>query len=146
MPTYRCVVIAAWILILTPALVAQKFHGTVSVGSYPEAITVNPFTDRIYTIDEPANEVTEIDGVTNAAIKIPLGANDQKSLDGALAVNPFTNKIYAVDGVNNHLAVIDGATRAVKLVSTGNTAYAVAVNPYTNRIYVANYGDGTVTV
>jgi len=119
MPSCQKLVIAAWMLLLTPALLAQRFHGFVSVGSYPQAISVNPFTDRIYTIDEPVNEVTEIDGVTNATVKISLGSNPQKSLDGALAINPFTNTIYAVDGVNNHLAVIDGATRVVKLVATG---------------------------
>jgi DNA-binding beta-propeller fold protein YncE len=65
-------------LFLTPALVAQTFEGIVSVGSYPQAIAVNPFTDRIYTIDEPANDVTEIDGVTNTTTTIPLGSNAQK--------------------------------------------------------------------
>src|SRR5258707_11552496 len=142
----RQAAIAICTVLLTSSLLSQTFHGTVPVTSYPQAIAVNPFTDKIYTIDEPANDITEIDGVTNATTTIPLGLNAEKSLNGALAINPLTNTIYAVDGVNNHLAIIDGATRAVTFVPTGTNAYALAVNPYTNKIYVANFGDGTVTV
>ena len=139
MPTSRCIVCAAYMLLFSPVLIAQTLLGNILVGSHPQAVAVNPYTDRIYVIDEPSNQITEIDGVTNITTAIPLGANQQESLNGALAINPFTNKIYAVDGVNNHLAVIDGATRAVTMVTTGTCPYAVAVNPYTNKIYVVNF-------
>jgi DNA-binding beta-propeller fold protein YncE len=146
----RRIVIAACILALSSAVLAQTLQGNIPVGSYPLAIAVNSFTDRIYTLDEPSNQITEIDGVTNTTTAIPLGSNPQQSLYGALAINPFTNKIYAVGVTNNNLFVIDGATRSVGLVPTGAFPYAVAVNPYTGKIYVANYGDGihnsTVTV
>ena len=51
----RQAAIASCTVILTSSLLSQTFHGTVPVTSYPQAIAVNPFTDKIYTIDEPAN-------------------------------------------------------------------------------------------
>ena len=61
-----------------PALYGQSLQTTVHTGNYPQAITVNPFTDRLYTIDEPANEITIIDGVTNTTSTVSLGTNPQK--------------------------------------------------------------------
>ena len=135
-----------WRSLFTPALFAQAPLASIPVGSHPQAIAVNAFTDRIYTIDEPSDQITEIDGVTDVATSIPLGVNAQQSLNGQLAINPFTNKIYAVDGVNNHLNIIDGPTRALTQIPTGASPYAIALNPYTNKIYVANFNDGTKTI
>jgi DNA-binding beta-propeller fold protein YncE len=129
----------AILLISSNCSFGQTLLATVPVASYPQAIAVNTFTDRVYVIEESANQVTEIDGSTYAATSISLGTNTQASLNGALAIDPFTNTIYAVDGVNNHLSVINGATHQVVQVSTGNGPDAVAVNPFTNTIYVANY-------
>src|SRR5271155_2974158 len=86
----RRIVIAACILALSSAVLAQTLQGNIPVGSYPQAIAVNSFTDRIYALDEPSNQITEIDGVTNTTTAIPLGSNPQQSLYGALAINPFT--------------------------------------------------------
>jgi len=35
-------------------------------------MAVNTFTDRVYVLQESTNVVTEIDGLTNSAVKIPL--------------------------------------------------------------------------
>src|SRR5713101_1863621 len=123
------------VLLIIPNVAAQSLLATVPVANYPQAMALNPFTDRIYTIEEPANQITEIDGATNSATTISLGATSSQSLNGAIAVNPFTDTIYTADGVNNHLTVLDGATRALAQVTVGNAPVAVAVNPYTNRIY-----------
>jgi YVTN family beta-propeller protein len=124
----------------------QSLITAVPIANYPQALAVNAFTNRVYVLEESANQVTEIDGLTNAAVTIPLGTNSQSSLNGALAINPITNTIYAVDGVNNHLSIIDGATRVVTQIIVGNAPVAVSVNPSTNTIYVANEVDNTVTV
>ena len=139
---------AVVLVMLTASTLAcgQTLQAVVPIANYPQAIAVNNFTDRVYILEESANQVTEIDGVTYAATTIPLGNNQQSSLNGALAINPFTNTIYAVDGVNNHLSIINGATHAVTQVTTGNAPVAVAVNAFTNTIYVANESDSTLTV
>jgi DNA-binding beta-propeller fold protein YncE len=91
------------IVLTAPNLLAQSLLSTVPVANYPQAIAVNPFTNRVYTLEEPANQITELDATTGSIATISLGANSQKSLNGALAIDFFNNKIYAVDGVNNHL-------------------------------------------
>jgi YVTN family beta-propeller protein len=96
---------------------------TVPVVNYPQAITVNTFTNKIYVLEESANQITEIDGLTNVTTNISLGTNPISSLNGALAVNPLTDTIYAVDGVNDHLSVIDGPTRSVTQVKVGNAPW-----------------------
>jgi DNA-binding beta-propeller fold protein YncE len=90
--------LATLFLAFTPALFAQTFQGFVSTGTHPQEIAVSSFTDKIYTINEPENSVTKIDGATNAATFIPLGVNGQMSLNGKISINPFTNTVYAVDG------------------------------------------------
>jgi YVTN family beta-propeller protein len=141
----RFTTIILGVLLVVPNLSAQSLLATVPVADYPQAMALNPFTDRIYTIEESANQITEIDGATNSATTISLGTTSP-SLNGAITVNPFTNTIYATDGVTIHLFVLDGATHTLKQASVGNAPVAVAVNPYTNKIYVANSSDNTVTV
>jgi YVTN family beta-propeller protein len=136
--TFSKYAIAAAMLLAAAYSSSQTVLATVPVANYPQGIAVNTFTNHVYVIEESANQVTDIDGLTDTAATIPLGTNSQGSLNGALAVNPLTNKIYAVDGVNNHLSVIDGATRTVTQVQVGNAPVAVAVNRNKNMVYVAN--------
>jgi DNA-binding beta-propeller fold protein YncE len=78
------------VLLIVPNLFAQSLLATVPVANYPQAIAMNPFTDRVYALEEPVNQITEIDGATNSATTISLGVTSQKSLNGAIAINSFT--------------------------------------------------------
>ena len=49
-----------------------KSVATIPEFDYPQAMAVNTFTDRVYVLQESTNVVTEIDGLTNSAVKIPL--------------------------------------------------------------------------
>src|ERR1700747_3498304 len=57
----------------------QSLITAVPIANYPQALAVNAFTNRVYVLEESANQVTEIDGLTNAAVTIPLGTNSQSS-------------------------------------------------------------------
>ena len=122
----------------TPASVIA----TIPVGTSPNAVAVNPTTNRIYvanTGDQPAT-VSVIDGATNSVIAtVPVGA----SADG-IAVNPVTNKIYVA--ANPFLTVIDGATNSPTNVNLGLTIGDLAVNSVTNKIYMPNYALQAVAV
>ena len=83
----RQVTIAICVFGLGCTLVAQTLQVNIPLANYPQAVALNPFTDKVYVISEPTNQVTEIDGVTNAATTISLGTNQQEALDGALAIN-----------------------------------------------------------
>ena len=130
------------VMVLTslPAM-AQTLITTVTAGSYPIALAVNPATNKIYVVNQQSNNVTVIDGVTYKTNTIMTGAAPD-----ALAINSATNKIYVANGNSSTVTVINGANNSTATVSVGTYPIAVAVNSVTNKIYVANYRANNVTV
>jgi len=118
---------------------AQTVTATVSAGTNPDAVAVNPVTNKIYVANSGSSNVTVIDGASNSVSTVTTGSGPL-----AVAVNPVTNKIYVA--TNSNVTVIDGATNTTTTVSAGSTPYALAVNPVTNKIYVANLDSNNVTV
>ena len=78
------------------------------------AVAVNPVTNKIYVANESGNNVTVIDGATNATTTVPAGRSPVR-----VAVNPVTNKIYVANYGSNNVTVIDGATNATTTVAAG---------------------------
>ncbi|QJD84709.1 InlB B-repeat-containing protein [Cohnella herbarum] len=115
--------------------------GALAAGDEPGAVAVNPVTNKIYVANAGSNNVTVIDGATNATTSVTTG-----NAPTAIAVNAATNKIYVANRDSGSVTVIDGATNATAMVPTENSPVAVAVNPVTNKIYVANWGSDNVTV
>jgi hypothetical protein len=66
----------------------------VPVGLYPQTITVNSVTNRIYTfVERQFNDpVVVLDGMTNGTQTIDVGWYPY-----TLTLNPFTNQVYMVD-------------------------------------------------
>jgi YVTN family beta-propeller protein len=129
--------------LLSVAARAQTVTATLPAGNAPLALAVNPLTNRIYAANGGSNNITVIDGATNATTTV----TDPNALDPcAVAVNPVTNRIYVANADSNNVTVIDGATNGTTTVPVGNGPLAVAVNAVTNQVYVANYNSGSVTV
>jgi YVTN family beta-propeller protein len=85
---------------------------TVSVGSSPLAIAVNPVTNKIYVANSGSNSVTVIDGANNGATTVGAG-----TYPCAIALNSITNKIYVLNSESSNVTVIDGTlTTAVRSV------------------------------
>jgi YVTN family beta-propeller protein len=79
---------------------------SVAAGKRPQAIAVNPKTNRIYVANTHSKNVTVIDGATHSVVAVvPAG-------DGpySVAVNEATNKIYVANRLSDKVTVIDGAT------------------------------------
>jgi len=114
-------------------LYGQTVTATVPVGVNPDAIAVNPRTNKIYVGNfYGTNGITVIDGKTNTTKTLTTITGQV-----AVAVNPLTNMIYFVDGYN-YLTVVDGSNDTVAAsVLVGGDPVAVTVNPTTNLIYVA---------
>jgi len=115
----------------TPTVIA-----TVSVGSNPFGVAVNPVTNRVYVSNANDNTVSEINGATNSEIlpRIPVGT----SPFGA-AVNLVTNRIYVCNYLDGTLSVIDGDTRVeITRIPVDSNPLQVAVNTVTNRAYVTH--------
>ncbi|KAF0221782.1 MAG: hypothetical protein FD174_113 [Geobacteraceae bacterium] len=126
------------LLAMPPAVQAA----TVAVGTWPQAIAVNPATNKFYVANYGfGNNVTVIDGATNATITVAAGTEPR-----AVAVNPVTNRIYVANYGSHNVTVVDGATNSTTTIATGASPVSIAVNPVTNRIYVVNSGSYDVTV
>ena len=123
---------------------------TVNVGAHPDAIAVDPVTNKIYVADNCGNDpycsfrndgtVTVIDGITlsTATVGVPRGPV-------AAAANPGIGKVYVVacSGMGycssqGLLTVIDEKSLSTVTIATGSTSVALSLNLGTNRIYVAN--------
>jgi YVTN family beta-propeller protein len=113
----------------------------VTAGTHPNAVAVDPVTNKIYVANFASNDVTVINGVDNSATPVPVGTGPF-----TVVVNPVTNRIYVAISANNTVTVIDSSDNSPTSVVAGTAHSAVAVNPVTNKIYVANLGSIDVTV
>ena len=104
-------------------------------GQQPEAIAVNPNTNRIYTANKLSNNISVIDGNSDTTITTVNINNTPRDV----AVNPNTNLIYVTS--SNCISVIDGSTNTITATLGPYPSYTqyVAVNSNTNRIYITSY-------
>ena len=121
-----------------------KLIKTVTVGSNPTGMSVNPITNQVYIANSGETFVTVIqDGAT-------VGNGQTVSVGIApsgVVVNPITNKVFVTNQNSNSVSVIDGASNTVTAtVAAGTHPFAVAANPLTDKIYVANTGDSVTVV
>jgi YVTN family beta-propeller protein len=84
---------------------------TIPVGIQPRAVSVDPATHTVYTLDLgiPTGAVSVIDGTTKAVI----GTVAVGGLPAALVIDPLTHRIYVANQGDRTVSVIDGLTRAV---------------------------------
>ena len=141
----RRLVFAALLAIMTLAVVLAAQSGAwavnVPAGTDPMAVAVNVVTNKIYVANYISNNVTFIDGATNAVSTVAAGSDPW-----AVAVNPVTDKIYVADKGNGDVTIIDGATNTASAVAAGSEPWALAVDSITDKIYVANISSDDVTV
>lgn len=114
---------------------------TVPVGTSPQAVAVNPLTNKIYVANRQSSNVTVIDGTNNSTVTVAAGSGASH-----VAVNTVTNKIYVTNLFAGTVTVIDGSTNSTVTVAVGSFPVSLAINPLTNKIYVANQSSDSVTV
>jgi YVTN family beta-propeller protein len=129
------------LFVLTPPADAQTVTQQVPVGVSPQAIAVNPVTNKIYVANTGSSTVTVIDGATGNPTFLGVGEGPV-----AVAINTATNKIYVADSGGVEVDVINGATNAITPVVVGYSPKSIAVNPVTNKIYVPNAEGNNLTV
>ena len=123
---------------------------TITVGSAPYGVAVNPASTRVYVTNETSNTVSVIDTATNTVTAtIPVGVTPE-----GVAVNPAGTRVYVANWNSYTVSVINTATNAV--IATIPVAYCpagVAVNPAGTTVYVTNecvvppsHTSGVVTV
>jgi len=112
----------------------------VHVGSYPQALVVDPVRNKIYVANNFGHSVTMIDGATNATSTIQVGQGP-----GHCSERCNQQDLYGQFG-SESVTVIDGATGATASVPAGKHAWAIAVEPGTDKIYAVNEDSASVTI
>ncbi|PYX90640.1 MAG: hypothetical protein DMG67_12445, partial [Acidobacteria bacterium] len=92
---------AAVLCLATTPSRAQTVTTTVNVGNAPTAAAINAVSNKIYVANASDNNVTVIDGATNATVTVNTGSNP-----AAVALNPVSNKIYVANHGGNTVTVI----------------------------------------
>jgi len=64
----------ALLLLAAAGLRAQSVTTTLSVGTFPDAVAVNPVSNNIYVANYESGNVTVINGATNATTTVAVGA------------------------------------------------------------------------
>ena len=61
------------LIISTPSVQAQTATATITAGTAPYTVAVNPITNKIYVANQTSDDVTVIDGATNATTTVAAG-------------------------------------------------------------------------
>src|SRR5712672_501727 len=108
----------------------------------PNAVAVNPKTNKVYAVNSSDGTVTVMNGLANSSKTVKVGSEPT-----AIAINPATKNIYVGNSASGTISVIDGATDTVTAtVSVGDLPYVVAANPTTNKIYISKTFSNTMVV
>ena len=117
------------------------FLARTPVGKEPEAIALNPDTNRIYVANSGSGNVSVIDGNTDKVVAtVPVG-----DLPYTIAVNRLANKIYVSRTFSDVTVIIDGTTNLPTTVKAG-AGDAVAAEPLDQGIYMTSYESLQMTV
>jgi uncharacterized protein len=108
----------------------------------PNAIAVNPRTNKVYAVNSSDGTITVVDGSANSNKTVRVGSEPV-----AIAINPATNKIYVGNSASGTVSVVDGTTDAVTAtVNVGALPYVIAANPASNKIYISRTFSNTMVV
>lgn len=131
--------------------------GTITVGSNPESIAVDPAGTTLYVTNinfaGSTNASPDIVSVIDAATDQVVASIQVGKGPAGVAVSPDGRRVYVANAFQHVLfgtgtvSVIDAASRSVvKTIPVGLEAYGVAVHPDGTRLYVTNVLSGTVSV
>jgi YVTN family beta-propeller protein len=121
----------------TPTPVVNTWPIFLTGLDAPNALAVNPLTERVYITSRDNDRLLVMDGATNQIVA-DVATGDSPF---GVAVNPVTNKAYAAAFGDGTLTILDGATnQVIKRVYVGPQLTYVGVNTLTNRVYVVSYG------
>src|SRR5260370_40749645 len=84
--------LGGWVGLAAASVYGQTVTATVGVGAQPNAVSVNPVTNKIYVANARSKTVTVIDGASNTATTVTDGNGPH-----TVAVNPGTNTSYVAN-------------------------------------------------
>lgn len=117
---------------------------TVTVGSFPIGVAVNPAGTRVYVASDGDGTVSVIDTTTNTVVDTVV--TGVLSIEG-LAVSPDGTRVYLANCDSDSVSVLDTATNTMgDTIPVGTFAEGVALNPSGTRAYVTNRFSDDVSV
>jgi YVTN family beta-propeller protein len=134
---------------------------TVTVGSIPIAVTVDPVTQSVFVVDQEDSAVSVIDGAICNAVNTAGCAQRPPEVGtgfdpGYLGIDAATNTVYVANQNENTVSVLDGAACTLTQQSgcrhpapttvVGTGPQGIAVNQLTDTVYVGNQNDNDLTV
>jgi YVTN family beta-propeller protein len=134
---------------------------TVTVGSNPIGVVVDPVTHSVFVLNDEDSTVSVIDGaICNAART--AGCNQRPPdlatgfFPGYLDVDLATDTVYVSNQDENTVSVLDGGACALThqsgcrhtapTTTVGTGPNGIAVDQQTGTVYVANQDDNTISV
>jgi DNA-binding beta-propeller fold protein YncE len=131
--------------------------GEVSVGQFPNSISIDPVTKRAFVANFEDNTISVIDYITydNGTAKFErIGDIEVGAIPLSVVVNPNTGKAYAANSGGNTISVIDYITYdngTAKFERIGDIEVdlfpnSLAINPEDGKIYSANRGNNTISI
>jgi YVTN family beta-propeller protein len=118
----------------------DKAIANVSVGDLPYSIVVNQATNKVYVSRTFSDVTTVIDGRTNVATALKVGAGD------AVAEASLDDNTYLISYESPDITVLGGTHDQASKIRASTHLWAIAANPARRKIYAASVGNATVTV
>ena len=134
-PDFRTLLFLSLALAVFVASRPVSAQTTIAAGNSPAAIAVNAATNKVYVANEFSDNVTVIDGATNATRTVAVCKRPQY-----IAVNTKTNKVFVNCGTDSSLSIIDGRTAAVTATLPIGSNGPITVDEAFNRVYVVRAG------
>ncbi len=117
---------------------------TVTVGSYPLGVAVNPAGTMAYVANYNADTVSVIETNTNTVVAtVPVGDSPM-----GVTINPTGTRVYVTNEIGNSVSVIDTSSNTViaTMTSPGTGLYGVAVNSDGTKVYAVKSNINGVSV
>ena len=124
-------------------LATNTVISTITVGSAPIAVAVNPAGTRAYVANKTAGTVSVIDTATNTVLTtVKVGTTPSD-----IVVSPDGTRVFVTNAGSGTVSKIDPTTNKVTVtIKVGHTPSSIAISPDGKTAYVTNKSDGTVSV
>ncbi|WP_406142067.1 prepilin-type N-terminal cleavage/methylation domain-containing protein [Streptomyces sp. NBC_01089] len=124
----------------------ENVADAIKAGTTPVDLTVDEKANRVYVVAQGSNDVTVIDGKTDAAIGKPIDVSSAVSSPTRIAVDPGTGRVYV--GGKGGVAIIDtkNADQVTHVSGFATTVTGLAVSPENGEVYVGGGSASTSAV
>ncbi|NDZ78875.1 prepilin-type N-terminal cleavage/methylation domain-containing protein [Streptomyces sp. SID10853] len=118
----------------------------IKAGTTPVDLAVDEKDNRVYVVAEGSNDVTVIDGNTDAAIGRPIDVSSAVSSPTTIAVDSDTGRVYV--GGAGGVAIIDtkNADQVTHVSGFATTVTGLGVSPENGEVYVGGGGQAPLEV